>query len=48
MLLMTQSPEGEQTPYGMNKNNWKFLLIVIVVAIIAGGGDFMVGRKAEI
>ena len=39
MPFLTQSPEGEPSaPYGVNKTNWKFLLIVVVFAIIVGVG----------
>jgi hypothetical protein len=38
MPFITQGPEGEQAPYGVNKTNWKFLLIVIILAIMVGGG----------
>ena len=48
MSFLTQGPKGEQVPYGGNKTNWKFLLIVIVLALIVGGGIFLLsGFKLE-
>ena len=38
MPFITQGPEGEQAPYGVNKTNWKLLVIVIILAILVGGG----------
>lgn len=38
MPFLTQSPEEEQVPYRVNKTNWKFLLIVVILAGIVGGG----------
>jgi len=38
MLFITQGPEGKQASYGVNKTNWKFLLIVFILATIVGGG----------
>lgn len=37
MPFITQGPEGEQSPNGVKKTNWKFLLIVIILAVIIGG-----------
>jgi hypothetical protein len=36
MPFITQGPEGEQAPYGARKTNWKFLLIIIILAVIVG------------
>jgi len=38
MPFLTQGPEGEQVPYGAGKTNWKFIGIVLVLAVILGGG----------
>ena len=38
MSLITQGPEGEQAPYGVNKTNIKYILIVVILAAIVGGG----------
>lgn len=38
MPFLTQGPEGEQAPYGVNKTNWKYILIVLILAVIVGGG----------
>ena len=38
MPFITQGPEGEQAPYGVNKTNLKYILIVIILAGIVGGG----------
>ncbi|MFH1894796.1 MAG: hypothetical protein ABH813_02765 [Patescibacteria group bacterium] len=37
MRFFAQVPEGEQVPYGTSKTNWKFLLIVVVLAVVVGG-----------
>lgn len=45
-MPLTQGPEGKQAPYpdsrtgrsGASKTNWKFIAIVIVLAVIVGGG----------
>jgi len=39
MPFITQGPEGEQAPYRARKTNWKFLVIVIILAVTVGGGS---------
>ena len=38
MPFLTQGPEGEKSPYGVNKTNWKYILIAVILAAIVGGG----------
>jgi hypothetical protein len=39
MPFLIQGPEGEpSTPYGVKKTNWKYILIVLILAAIVGGG----------
>jgi hypothetical protein len=38
MLFLTRGPEGKQASYGVNKTNWKYILIVLILAVIVGGG----------
>lgn len=38
MPFITQGPEVKQVSYGVNKTNWKFLLIIVILAIVVGGG----------
>ena len=47
MPFLTQGPEGEQAPHGVNKTNRKFLLIVIVLAAIVGGGTWFLLKTAS-
>ncbi len=37
MLPLTQGPEGEQAPHGAGNTNWKFIIIIVVLAIMVGG-----------
>jgi len=38
MPFLTQGPAGEQAPYGVNKTNWKYIIVVVILAGIVGGG----------
>ena len=48
MPFITQGPEGEQAPYRARKTNWKFLLIVIVLAVIVGAGALWYSMKQKV
>ena len=45
MPFINQGPEGEQAPYGASKTNWKFLLIILILAVIVGVGILLVSKK---
>jgi len=45
MPFITQGPEGEQAPYGVNKTNWKYILIVIILAVIVVVGIWIYKQK---
>jgi len=38
MPFITEDPGKKQVPYRVNKTNWKFLLVVLILAAIVGGG----------
>jgi len=47
-MLIKEGPEGEQAPYGVNKTNIKYLLIVIILAAVVGGGILWCASKQEV
>jgi len=48
MPFLTQGPGGEQVPYGVNKTNWKYILIVVILAFLVGGGILFWIKTQEI
>ena len=42
MPFITQGPKGEQAPSGARKTNIKYILIVVILAAIVGGGIFYI------
>jgi len=47
MPFITQGPEGEQAPYRASKTNWKYIIIVVILALIVGVGALWYAKRPE-